>query len=202
MGKKEELVNLAATFVDTVRRLQKKAGINDAELSRAINLNPGTLSRLLSGETVDPRLSTLSALAKFFSVSISSLIGEAEQGFVPVFEQSKLQQAPIDMLAIGHNQLWIKPSKAYLSRFAIKLDKKAQLGPLPGNSILVIGNYNSLDAGDLVVLDKQPEPYMLAKIHSEAPLICHSVESTGKRQPFPIEESDIVGKVVEIILNR
>lgn len=80
MKKKEELASLAATFVATIKHLQQEAGVNDSELSRAIDLDRGTLSRLLSGETIDPRLSTISAIARFFAVPMSSLFGEESRG--------------------------------------------------------------------------------------------------------------------------
>ncbi|WP_323120548.1 helix-turn-helix domain-containing protein [Burkholderia alba] len=202
MRKKEDLASLAATFVDTVRRLQKEAGVNDAELSRAINLNQGTLSRLLSGETIDPRLSTISALAKFFAVSISTLFGEEDQGFVPVFEQGKLQHASADRLTVRQDQFWIKSSKINISQFAIVLEKKARLDPLPSNAILIIGNFKSLDIGDLVVVGRPANPCTLAKIYGKDPFTCYDIESTTKRQPFPIELRDVVGKVIEIIVKR
>ncbi|WP_325089253.1 helix-turn-helix domain-containing protein [Burkholderia contaminans] len=121
MKKKEELASLAATFVATIKHLQQEAGVNDSELSRAIDLDRGTLSRLLSGETIDPRLSTISAIARFFAVPMSSLFGEESRGFVPVYEQRSLRDARKVSAAPRHGQLWIRVSNANSSRFAIAL---------------------------------------------------------------------------------
>ena len=136
MKKKEELASLAATFVATVKHLQQEAGVNDSELSRAIDLDRGTLSRLLSGETIDPRLSTISAIARFFAVPMSSLFGEESRGFVPVYEQRSLRDARKVSSAPRHGQLWIRVSNANSSRFAIALAPKSRTEPLPHNAIL------------------------------------------------------------------
>ncbi|WP_185737343.1 helix-turn-helix domain-containing protein [Burkholderia cenocepacia] len=202
MKKKETLANLAATFVDSVKRLQQDAGVNDAELSRAINLNQGTLSRLLSGETTDPRLSTISAIAAFFAVPMSTLFGEENKGFVPVYEQGSLRAARSAATAIRHDQLWIKVSNIESSRFAIKLATKKRTESLPSTATLVIGEYKSLHAGDLVLIEVDEQTYPIVKISDGETLIGFDIESPSKRRPIGIKEEMIVGKVLEIVIGH
>ncbi|WP_137910252.1 MULTISPECIES: helix-turn-helix domain-containing protein [Burkholderia] len=202
MKKKEELTSLAATFVATVKHLQQEAGVNDSELSRAIELDRGTLSRLLSGETIDPRLSTISAIARFFAVPMSSLFGEESRGFVPVYEQRSLRDARKASATPRHDQLWIKVSNANSSRFAIALTPKSRTEPLPPNATLVVGDYASLDAGDLALVEVDEQTYTFVKLTDGERLIGYDIESTSKRRPILINEQAIIGKVLEIIMGH
>ncbi|MDN7430826.1 helix-turn-helix transcriptional regulator [Burkholderia sp. AU45388] len=202
MKKKEELASLAATFVATVKHLQQEAGVNDSELSRAIDLDRGTLSRLLSGETIDPRLSTISAIARFFAVPMSSLFGEDSRGFVPVYEQRSLRDALKVSATSRHDQLWIRVSNANSSRFAIALAPKSRTEPLPRNATLVVGDYASLDSGDLALVEVDEQTYTFVKLTDSEKLIGYDIESTSKHRPIVINKQAIVGKVVEIIMGR
>lgn len=56
--------------------LLKQEELSEAELARRTKLPPTTIHRLLIGETPNPRASTLSAIAKYFGVSIEQLIGD------------------------------------------------------------------------------------------------------------------------------
>ncbi|WP_175914505.1 helix-turn-helix domain-containing protein [Burkholderia metallica] len=202
MKKKEDLVSLATTFVATVKQLQQAAGVNDAELSRAIDLDRGTLSRLLSGETTDPRLSTISRIAKFFGVPISTLFGEESRGFVPVYEQHSLRDVRNATVAPDHRQFWIRVSNINASRFAVALDPKSRSALLPSNTILVIGEYESLDSGDLVIVEVEKQKYAVVKMTDGEKLIGFDIESASKRRPVEIKEQAIIGKVLEIIIGR
>ncbi|WP_204426473.1 helix-turn-helix transcriptional regulator [Burkholderia sp. MS455] len=201
MKNKEDLATLAATFVATVKQLQQEAGVTDAELSRAINLDRGTLSRLLSGETTDPRLSTISAIAKFFGVPMSTLFGEENRGFVPVYEQRSLRAAHL-AAAPRHDQHWLKVSNINSSRFAITLAPQSRTEPLPPNAILVIGDHESLDSGDLVLVEIDEKTFSIIKITDGAALIGFDIESTSKRRSVVIQKQLLVGKVLEIIIGR
>lgn len=200
--KKEDLVSLAATFAANVKHLQQEAGVNDAELSRSISLDRGTLSRLLSGETIDPRLSSISAIAKFFAVPMSTLFGEENKGFVPVYEQHSLRTARTAAMTTRHDQLWIKVSNIDSSRFAIKLSPKKRTESFPLNTTLVIGEYESLHSGDLVLVEVDELTYLIVKIKNENILTGFDIESTLKHHPIELNEQVIVGKVLEIIINH
>ncbi|WP_257828246.1 helix-turn-helix domain-containing protein [Burkholderia glumae] len=198
MKTKDEIANLAATFVATVRRLQQQAGVNDSELSRAVNLDRGTLSRLLSGETTDPRLSTISSLAKFFAVPISALFGEDTYGFIPVFEQRALDDASQRGFAPRLGQYWIKADNAGASRFAVILDRKSRAVPISTNAILIIGQYDSIDLGDLIIYNIANNSTAIIKITQNSPLAGFDIESKSKNKTFPIDEHLVIGKVIEI----
>jgi transcriptional regulator with XRE-family HTH domain len=61
-------------LANNLRRLSQDIGINEAELARRTKVPQPTLHKILSGETEDPRVSTLKELADFFSTTIDDLL--------------------------------------------------------------------------------------------------------------------------------
>lgn len=61
----------------TLQRLIQEAGLNQAELARRTGVAQPVVHRLCTGETVDPKLSTLRRLSRYFGVTIDALIGKA-----------------------------------------------------------------------------------------------------------------------------
>ena len=51
------------------------AKMSEADLSRGVNLPQTTINRLLTGQTTDPRVSTLVAIAQFFEISLEQVLG-------------------------------------------------------------------------------------------------------------------------------
>src|SRR3990167_1621898 len=60
-----------------LRNLMDELSLSESELSRRTQVGQPVIHRILSGETDNPRVATLSLIANYFSVSISQLIGDA-----------------------------------------------------------------------------------------------------------------------------
>jgi transcriptional regulator with XRE-family HTH domain len=58
----------------TVRSLMEERNLCEADLCRGMNLPQTTINRLLSGQTNDPRISTLITVAHFFKVTVEQLL--------------------------------------------------------------------------------------------------------------------------------
>ena len=58
-----------------LKNLMKRQKINESALARKVNIPQPVISRLLSGATSNPRVSTLLALAQYFNITIEALIG-------------------------------------------------------------------------------------------------------------------------------
>ncbi len=56
--------------------LLNKSGLSEAALSRKIGIPRATINRIVSGRTPDPRASTLTAIAKYFNVTVDQLLGK------------------------------------------------------------------------------------------------------------------------------
>lgn len=55
--------------------LLKKHNISESDLARTLNLPYNTIHRLVTGHTIDPRISTLKAIAGYFKVKLDALLG-------------------------------------------------------------------------------------------------------------------------------
>lgn len=61
---------------NNIKALMQKHGLTIDELAEELNVSVSTINRLLVGTKIDPRLSTLRPLSKFFDVTIEELIGD------------------------------------------------------------------------------------------------------------------------------
>ena len=57
-------------------QLIREQQITVSELARRTQIGQPVIHRLISGVTLDPKVSTLSALANYFNISINQLIGD------------------------------------------------------------------------------------------------------------------------------
>lgn len=59
-----------------LKALMAEIRINESELARRTGIGQPVIHRIASGETDNPKVGTLSPIAKFFALSISQLIGD------------------------------------------------------------------------------------------------------------------------------
>lgn len=62
-------------WLENIKRLKKEKGFTNESLSEKSGISIGTLNKLLSGATTDPKLSTLLPLADALNCSLDELIG-------------------------------------------------------------------------------------------------------------------------------
>lgn len=85
-----------------LRMLLEEHRVTESEIAQTLNIPVMTVRRLVSGETADPRISTLKLMADYFKVSIDALIqdsasksiacmGKAAPQFVPVLDWIKIK---------------------------------------------------------------------------------------------------------------
>lgn len=134
---------------DTVRALRQARGWTQIQLSQKAGVSQGQLSRVESGETLNPSQLTLARLAEALSVPLAQLIGRPsfpvttpEVGRVPV----PIVQVPAHA---GHDWTW-EPTGQVLS-----IDNTTAQGR-DLQAIRVDGGCMSpaLEQGDLVIFDR------------------------------------------------
>lgn len=69
------IIETPATLGSILSYLIEKAGIYEAELSRAINLPRATIHRIRTGKISHPKSSTLLLIANYFQISVDQLLG-------------------------------------------------------------------------------------------------------------------------------
>ena len=62
-------------WLDSIKRIKKEKGLTNDALSELSGISLGTLNKLLSGATEDPKLSTLLSLKDALGVSLDKLLG-------------------------------------------------------------------------------------------------------------------------------
>lgn len=75
-----------------LRALMQEVGITVTELARQTGVGQPVIHRMASGETDNPKVASLSPIAKFFNVNISQLIGD--------------EPLPLDRFAGSHNPFY------------------------------------------------------------------------------------------------
>ncbi len=80
----------AGLMVQRIRKLMQSRNIIDAELARTTGMSPGTLSRILSGETADPRLSSLSAIAGALDSTVGYITGSERAYPIPILDWEQI----------------------------------------------------------------------------------------------------------------
>jgi SOS-response transcriptional repressor LexA len=61
---------------ENLKKLIKNHNLNALELSRRTGIGQPVIYRLLTGETDDPKLSTVLTLANYFGITVNQLVGE------------------------------------------------------------------------------------------------------------------------------
>lgn len=78
-----------------LQQLIREFGITESFLAQELELPVMTIRRLTSGETTDPRISTLKMIADYFKLSLDSLLGERNGKSISQMGKSKPQFIPI-----------------------------------------------------------------------------------------------------------
>ena len=83
-------------WLDHIRQRKKEFGYTNETLSEKSGISVGTLNKLLSGATTDPKLSTLLALAETFHCGVDELLGLKKQEQFSVPEELAEKYAELD----------------------------------------------------------------------------------------------------------
>lgn len=159
-----------------LRKLMAEINISEAQLARKTKIPQPTLHRILSGATKSPRGESLSPLAKFFSISISQLIGdeplpsdripgEHNPGViawssVPILSWDLAALWPACKIDLKKDQWsnWVTTDREITpNTFAVRVEGQSMLPRFAANTVLVIEPSIEAKDGDFVVvhLEKQ-----------------------------------------------
>jgi transcriptional regulator with XRE-family HTH domain len=94
-------------LANNLRILLRTRKLSENQVAQAINLPVMTIRRLISGETTDPRLSTLKLMADYFGVTIDTLIGN-NQGIL-AHALSKNNELTLRELVVDPPQWQLQP---------------------------------------------------------------------------------------------
>lgn len=152
-------------FRSILKELMDRHRITPTELARRINLPQPTIHRLLVGKTEDPRLSTLSLISEYFSVSIDQLLGVtaleeinnqnklANTRTLPIISwQDAVKENFTKTLTTTNWDNWFFV-EANVSPLSFGLVSKHSAEPrIPTGSILTVDPNTTPEDGDLVIV--------------------------------------------------
>lgn len=130
--------------------LSEMNNVSEAELCRKTNVPQATLNRLLSGATDDPRVSTLVAIADFFSVSIDQLLGiqslapnmvkaKAETStFIPILSWKNIKGSAILNYSEQKELQWIETEPSNKQCFGLKAEGESMWPQFVEGIILIV----------------------------------------------------------------
>jgi transcriptional regulator with XRE-family HTH domain len=99
----------------SIRAERRRAGLTQAELARKAGIAPNHLSRLESGEKIDPRFATVASLAAALGISLDTLAkGLGRRGSMP----GSAVQVRKDVVSL---QLAVSDANRHLSRLLMSL---------------------------------------------------------------------------------
>jgi len=145
-----------------IRKLMKQNGnISQIELCRATGIPTTTLNKLLTGQTSDPRMSTLSSLADFFQVEIDQLSGKKpldrktySNYSIPIVDWNDVthQMDILENLNPSNSEKWISMESSTSCEGFFALESVKSLEPIfPKGSILIFNSFQKPNDGDYVV---------------------------------------------------
>lgn len=159
-----------------LQTLLRSRGVSESELARALNTSVMTIRRIVSGETEDPRISTLSLIAEYFNVSIDSLLSDHNHMPINMMTKKNPQFIPIldwetieDNLSIQNINLsewkdWypIVSETSYIDDLAFAIESRPSMQPRFPNGTLFIINPNEIPRDGDIILIKMKEEQKLS----------------------------------------
>ena len=151
---------------DNLNMLMAKARINSSELARLTGLPATTIKRIRTNDQSNPTVLTLLPIAKYFSLTISELLGCELPNLnsnnlarnttgalnVPLLSWHECQNfESLDYTKI-QNQIFTEKSVA-AKCFALRVEKRG-LNFFPVNCILIVDPKSEPESGDYVIVAK------------------------------------------------
>lgn len=154
-----------ASLGTVLKELMAQQNLSASELARRTGIGQPVIFRMLSGETDNPKVATLSPLASYFGVTINQLIGETPLTSTTEFT-TQPHQIPILSWDQAHNweellknpdQLkkaeWISASNIPIKQvYALKIKDNAMAPLFTAGSILLIHGIKKPKNGDYAII--------------------------------------------------
>lgn len=190
-------------LVSTINTLIAKSNINQITLAKIARIPYTTLNDIMSGDTKDPRLSTLVEIAKVFNITLSKLIGEIPLSFpekiVPIL---KLDDIDVKNAIVNFN---IMSDTQYTSSSYDTMNKLFALHVGPNissrykdNTVIILEEIEKFDNNDLVLLSINNMNPSLKKARKDGgEVYLDSLSKNLPVQPYNKENVKIFGVVRE-----
>lgn len=205
-------------IAENLARLIELRKTTENRVARDLNIPAISIKRLLSGETTDPRVSTLQAIANYFNVNIDQLINvdnaihygvipQARPLFVPVLDWQSVPE--IGKIDFGGWHDWMpvtvgKNEKIGSCAFAIE-SRPSMCPRFQQGTMFIIDPELSATDGDLVLVNlRQNNEVTMRELFIDPPdWQLHPVNQGAQSLEFSKESHEIIGVVfLTLFYNR
>jgi transcriptional regulator with XRE-family HTH domain len=203
-------------FLTNIRHLMRLNNFTEAELSRQTAIPQATLHKILSGQTTDPRISTLQIIANVFNITVDALMsGSPSNARNNPLTKIKTQSIPIlswadsiqsekllSTLSANNWNKWVVSE--YLNEKVYALITKPSMEPFfaEGSILIIDPTLNPIDGAIVVVHYPETEEATLREFLHDGPnKSLSSINDTHQKESFS-STIKILGVVVESRLPR
>lgn len=196
-----------------ISRLMSEKNVSEVQLARSLNVSVMTIRRVISGETEDPRLSTLSLIAEYFNVGLDalletrtmpiSILNKNKPYFVPIIDWHTLEKSEGKNIIDAQNwQKWyplMNNDGLKLDEQSFALESKPSMQPrYPMGTLFIINNKIKPDDSDIILIKtRKNRIFSLRELTIDAPRwILQPLVDGSEILYFDESECDIIGTVV------
>lgn len=208
-------------FGQILTKLMKECYLDDASLSKKVDIPVPTIARLRNSSNPNPTIATLEPIASFFNISIDQLIGRSElpstrvpgtynevkevSTFLPVIPWNEINFFLSNKSVIKQNFIKWAPTELKVAdkSFFTKVTTDSFGLTLKKNSFLLITNDCNYKDGDLVILKKKNKEVIVPQ-----QIVCDSdityIKSTNpeiKGTKVLTNDYEVLGKIIEVRFN-
>ena len=169
---------------NNIRALMHKHALTIETLAQELDLSVSTINRLLVGSNVDPKVSTLKPIAKFFGVTIDELVGERPINLKPGDDHEGFdhKHALVQVPIIHWEQVKDAESRVPTLNFELWSNWTVVSDEVGEHSYALIVNQSSLPppfySRTVIVIDPKKKPkdsdYVLI-LHENNPILCRFI---------------------------
>lgn len=208
-------------LAQNLRDIFREKDLNANQLAQILGIPMMTIRRLLSGETTDPRISTLKILADYFGVTVDSLVEKAglmgvkySRNARPIFVPKLNWEIVGKISSLNDINLtewkdWQAVSlsgKEKVSNNAFALESRPSMYPrFPHGTIFIFDSDITPKDGDIVLIKlKSNDELTLRELVIDPPeWQLHSVISASNVMPYSGNQHKIVGiNILTLLFNR
>ena len=209
----------ADIIAKNIRKLMQAKNISDSHLANELGVSVMTIRRVTSGETEDPRISTLSLIADYFDINVDSILEKSDMPvnllhkskpfFIPIFTW----ETPLKIYKKIHVDLsswesWypiLNSESLQLDQNAFALKTKRSMQPrYPDGTLIIINpNISPMDGDTVLIVSKSSENISLRDLTIDAPKwILQPIVENSEIIYFNQDEHVIIGVVVISLFQR
>lgn len=219
---KTELINLdqaqRSSISENLARLIALKKTTENKVAQDLNIPVISVKRLLSGETTDPRISTLKAMADYFNVAIDNLIttddmvnygaiSQTKPLFIPVLDWESAKN--IDAIDLSRWHEWVPVTigkNENVSPRSFALESRPSMYPrFQQGTLFIVDPELTATDGDLVLINlRQNNELTLRELFVDPPECqLHPINQGASILQFSKEEHEILGVVfLTLFYNR